>query len=95
MFSRVVSNFRKKSRSARRALQFPITEPEIKTNPWENQCGRNFSLEFNAVETIGSPLSAYESDSDCSQKEAKSHLPSVDKEVATDSGALRLLVINR
>lgn len=82
MFSRVVSNFRKKSRSSRKPLKSSSFSPDIKIRAPENQFGRNFSTELNSDVAFSASLSTC--DSDYGERQSKSHS---DKMPVSDSGA--------
>lgn len=90
MFSRVVSNFRKKTKSSRKALKSSISSPEVKSSSSENQCGRSFSAELDLDGILCAPLSP--SDNVCCERQNTSLSLSPDKSRAGDSGANNFLV---
>jgi hypothetical protein len=70
MFSRVVSNFRKKSKS--KAMKSSVSSPEIKLRPCENNWGRKFAAKFSSDEALSAVLSFADSDSEHRQSENRS-----------------------
>lgn len=91
MFSRVVSNFRKKAKSSRKSLKTSISSPELKINPSSRECqsGRAFSAEFNSDcdEELEVTLSVSVTDNITDSIQNNSLAISVDKLEASDSGA--------
>lgn len=58
MFSRVVSNFRKKQKSSRKALlKNSVSSPEIKID-----LGRKFATKFNSDESLVATLSVIDNE---------------------------------
>lgn len=98
MFSRVVSNFRKKAKSTRKSLKTSISSPEIKIKPSESHSGRAFSAEFDfdcggdCKANLGSTLSICDNVSDSAQNKRLD--PSENKLKSSDSGANHYQKIN-
>lgn len=85
MFSRVVSNFRRrKSKSFVKPSKSSFTEPEFK-NVLENRWGRSFSANLNEYATSSASLSVC--DSDEGERHSEILLPDFDKMVVSESGA--------
>lgn len=85
MFTRVVSNFRRKSKSSRKLFKTPISSAEDEFSSRKNQCGRVLPLDFNLESPLRASLS--DCDSDCCEKQNKSLSLSLDKSQPDDSGA--------
>lgn len=85
MFSRVVSNFRRKSKSSRKLMKSSVSSPEIKISPCENNCGRKLASKFNSDEALSATLSIIDNDNE--QRQTKSVSLEVDYQRESDSGA--------
>lgn len=83
MFSRVVSNFRRKSKSSRK-LKSSISSPEIKSCP--STSGQKLVSKFNSDETLSAALSIIDND-DNSQKQTQNASLEVDYQRESVSGA--------
>lgn len=92
MFSRVVSNFRRKSKANRKTLKSSaVSLPDPKINPGENRSGRNFILpEFDYDETFGA-TSLSVGDNECVSSQNKDLSLCVDKSNESSSGAINSL----
>lgn len=82
MFTRVVSNFRRKTKSSRKLFKNSSSESEFSSR--ENQCGRVLPLDFNLESTLRASLS--DCDSDCCETQNKRLSLSLDKSQENDSG---------
>lgn len=85
MFTRVVSNFRRKSKSSRKLLKSSNLSPENEFSSRENQCGRVHSLELDLESTLGISLSGC--DTDYCERQNKSLSLSPVKSQTNNSGA--------
>ena len=95
MFSRVVSNFRKKARNSRKSLKTSISSPELKNNALEKRhSGRTFSAEFDfdCDEDLGEALSVCDNVTDSAQNKSLAIIE--DKPETSDSGANHSQKIN-
>lgn len=92
MFSRVVSNFRRKSKANRKTLKSSaVSLPNQKINPSENQSGRNFiSPEFDYDETFGAASLSVD-DNECVSSQNKDLSLCVDTSNESRSGATNSL----
>lgn len=91
MFSRVVSNFRRKSKANRKALKNSSSSSlDPKIDPSENRSGRKFSPEFDYDETFSATLLSVD-DNECASRRNKSLSLDVDKSPDSSSGATNRL----
>lgn len=88
MFSRVVSNFRKKTKSSRSFLKSSIAGNKI--SPRKNESLRKISAEFDSDEALSATLSVY--DSDDGERQHERGLFNYDKRLESDSGAYNSVV---